>query len=109
MIEPNDNRDASGSADALWRRLTAAHVAPVSSPCPPGFAERVVAQLGTRSDLVGVREQQRIVSAAACLALAASLLVCVFSWRDLEAAWSPPPTILQPAVAQPNLPLESWP
>jgi hypothetical protein len=94
-----NERSQDERADALWRRLAgAARLDSPSTTCPPGFAQRVIAQLPDRRLVVVVRERQRLVSVAACLALAASLLVCVWSWRDLEAAWSPPPEILAPVV-----------
>ncbi|HEX4129857.1 MAG TPA: hypothetical protein VHZ24_07425 [Pirellulales bacterium] len=79
--------------EQLWRQLAAAaHAFDTPPTPPPGFADRVV-ECAFRRPVASfvLHERQRIVSTAAWVALAASVLICFWSWRELEAAWWTPP------------------
>jgi hypothetical protein len=94
--EPNSPRQT----DQLWRRLTAAaQEQALSTVPPPGFADRVLAAARQEPGLMLAEEPQRAIAAAAWFALAASLLVCVWSWPDLQATWRPAPEIASPLVS----------
>ncbi|HWA98727.1 MAG TPA: hypothetical protein VG713_09555 [Pirellulales bacterium] len=89
-------------AEALWQGL-AANFEPPEFPltAPPGFADRVLQQAAVRSRRWRVpdeRQQQRLVSMAAGFALAASIVVGLWSWQDLQAAWSPPATLFEAVI-----------
>ncbi|MBS0209172.1 MAG: hypothetical protein JSS27_09480 [Planctomycetes bacterium] len=111
------NQDNLNRAAQAWRQLTSAaqrQALPASGAgddaAPADFAARVLTAVASGPRLkLAVRPQyeagqQRLVSAAAWFALAASLLVCLWSWSDLQAAWTPPPEIAAPLDS-----LELWP
>jgi hypothetical protein len=76
-------------AQAVWERLAAACAEPALPVTPPpGFTDRVLAAVPQARVALVRNDQQRVVSAAAWLALAASVLICVWSWNDLQAAWN---------------------
>ena len=99
--QPSERPD---KVDAFWRRLTSAAArAPVPAVvAPAAFATGVLEQVGFGRRLRLPDEQQRLVATAACFALAASLLICLWSWPELQAAWSP-------TIAAPPVPGEVWP
>jgi hypothetical protein len=87
-VPDSDPFREAGDAGAAWRRIVdAARTSPSSlaERPPDGFADSVLAL--TRRDASVVRpaeEERRILSWAAMLAVAASLLVAVSSWSDLS-------------------------
>jgi hypothetical protein len=85
--DSDPSRDA-GDAYAVWRRIVdAARTSPpslVERP-PDGFADSVLALARRDGPVVhAAEEERRILSWAAMLAIAASLLVAVSSWSDLS-------------------------
>ena len=78
------------------RDLTAA-----SSRPPAGFADRVLAARRRDSGVLLRREDERLVTWAACLAVAASLLLSLWSWPALQVAWAGEPIVADAGVVDP--------
>lgn len=97
------------NADDAWRRLTAA--ARTSSPAdepahpPEGLADRVLAQTRRHGPVRrGEFANERVLEWSAAIALAASLLLTVASWRDLSSVLSPKPSPFEELVTWELLP-----
>jgi hypothetical protein len=87
----NSNQPADG-----WRLLAAQaqRAAPLIPTAPPaGFVERVLADRATDGVRLARQDDERLVAWAGCLALAASLVLVLWNWPELEFAWTGPPSI----------------
>lgn len=96
-------RDSRPDPELTWQALAAAARGADAEPIGPVNVEQVLQAAR------GVRGQERsrddrLVSWAAVIAVAASLLLTVMSWSDVVAAWSPEPAIFELPV--PLEPLE---
>lgn len=101
MTKPN--------VDDAWRRLTAAArtnpPAEQAAQPPEGLADHVLAQV-RRYGLVRRSEfaNERVLGWSAAIAVAASLLLTVASWRDLSSVLSPKPSPFEELVTWELLP-----
>lgn len=87
--------------DRRWQSLVCrAQQAPaeVVPPIPAGFVDQVMAELPRHASAARARGAERLVAASAGLAVAASLLLAVLSWQDIESVLSAGPTSLEQIV-----------
>jgi hypothetical protein len=101
----NERHDNHRPSDG-WRALAAqARRAAPGVPCapPPGFVERLLAGRAMGVARLARRDHERLIAWAACLTLAASLVLVLWNWPELKVAWSGPP-----AVADAWAQVEPW-
>jgi len=82
-------------SDRVWQALAAAARRAADEPPMPLDADLVLRARRAGPSRRENHDQQRLVSWAALIAVAASLLVTVISWSDVVAAWSPEPAIFE--------------
>lgn len=87
-------QDSQPDPQRTWQTLAAAARRAEAEPLAPLNAERVL-QAARGVNVRDDRREQRLVSWAAAIAVAASLLITVMSWSDVVAAWSPEPAIFE--------------